>query len=133
MGREGLEPSTNRLKAYCSTIELTAPIWQADYDTRKMRHGSIRLFIMGQAIRIAIAINLEWPLRPMENFLAFQNDWQTQNLDCAGDSGHINLGWRQVTNGHFDTSTCGNLALTGKQEADVVFQRQDQERRLTQR
>ena len=24
VGREGLEPSTNRLKAYCSTIELTA-------------------------------------------------------------------------------------------------------------
>ncbi len=133
MGREGLEPSTNRLKAYCSTIELTAPIWQAGYDTRKMRHGSIQLFITGQAIRIVIAINLEWPLRPMENFLAFQNDRQAQDPDRAGDCRCIILGRNQVTNGHFDTGTCGNLALAGKQEADVVFQRQDQERRLTQR
>jgi len=32
VGREGLEPSTNRLKAYCSTIELTAHK-TAEHDT----------------------------------------------------------------------------------------------------
>src|SRR5690625_6108971 len=71
VGREGLEPSTNRLKAYCSTIELTAQN-RAKYLNRSRRHTQAELppranYIKNNNLGAIMAVNRPrqagaWPL-----------------------------------------------------------------------